>query len=52
MMTESRGMVSMSKGMFLPIFRAAWDRSFTEKNIQSAFAKPGIFPVDSSYSLL
>ena len=48
MMTESRGMVSMSKGMVLPIFRAAWDRSFTEKNIQSASAKPGIFPVDSS----
>jgi hypothetical protein len=27
------------------MFKAAWDKSFTEQNIQHAFAKPGIWPI-------
>jgi hypothetical protein len=40
---ESR--VSMSKSFFWRMFKAAWDKSFTEQNIQHAFAKPGIWPI-------
>jgi hypothetical protein len=36
----------MSKGFFWPMFKRAWDKSFTEKNIKSAFAKAGIWPTD------
>jgi hypothetical protein len=35
------GHVSM-KRHFLPLFRAAWQTAFTEKNIQRAFEKPSI----------
>lgn len=38
--------VSMSKATFYPLFKEAWAASFTEKNIQAAFAKPGIWPLD------
>jgi hypothetical protein len=35
----------MKKRHFLKLFRAAWDKSFTEENILKAFAKPGIWPL-------
>jgi hypothetical protein len=36
----------MSKRMFFLMFKRAWDKSFTVKNIQHAFQKPGIWPVN------
>jgi hypothetical protein len=30
------------------MFKAAWDVSFTKENIQSAFKKPGIWPIDGT----
>jgi hypothetical protein len=38
----------MSKRFFFKMFKTAWDISFTEENIQSAFRKPGIWPVDGT----
>jgi hypothetical protein len=43
-MEKSGGLVSMTKRMFWPIFKCVWDRSLTETNILSAFAKTGIWP--------
>jgi hypothetical protein len=37
----------MTKSFFWPIFKVAWDKAFTEDNIQSAFRKAGIWPTDS-----
>ena len=51
LMSESYGLVSMTKRIFWRIFNSAWDTSFTEKNIVSAFAKTGIFPYDPSVIL-
>ncbi len=31
------------------MFKRAWDKAFTEKNIQSAFRKSSIWPTDSSH---
>ena len=42
----------MKKRRFLNLFRTAWDTSFTVKNIQKAFAKPGIWPFDPQLVLL
>lgn len=39
------GWVSMTKRMFWPIFKAAWEASFTTKNIIKAFEKTGIWPL-------
>jgi hypothetical protein len=36
----------MSKSFFWPLFKRAWDKAFTEDNIQSAFCKAGIWPTD------
>jgi hypothetical protein len=44
MMQDTAGHVSMSKGFFWPMFKRAWDKAFTEKNIQAAFCKSGIWP--------
>ena len=41
----------MKKRHFLKIFRPAWQTSFTEENIQKAFAKPGIFPYNPALVL-
>ncbi len=49
MMNESGGHVVMSKSFFWPMFKRSWDKAFTEKNIQSAFHKSGIWPTDSSH---
>ena len=48
LMNDSAGHVSMSKSFFWPMFKRAWDKSFTEENIQSAFRKSGIWPTDGS----
>jgi hypothetical protein len=45
-MDESAGTVFMSKTFFWPIFKVAFDKAFTEKNIQSAFRKAGIWPTN------
>jgi hypothetical protein len=42
------GKVSMLKRFFYKMFKAAWDVSFTKENIQSAFKKPGVWPVDGT----
>jgi hypothetical protein len=44
------GYISLTKRLFWPIFKIAWDKSFTEDNIKSAFAKAGIWPV--SYEIV
>ena len=36
----------MSKSFFWPMFKRAWDKSFIEENILSAFAKAGIWPTN------
>jgi hypothetical protein len=46
LMNKSGGLVAMSKRFFYSLFKTAWEKSFTEKNIQHAFAKPGIWPVN------
>jgi hypothetical protein len=43
---EGLGHVNMSKRLFYKMFRKAWDKSFTEENIQSIFRKPSVWPVD------
>jgi hypothetical protein len=48
LMNNSAGRVSMSKSFFWPMFKRAWDKAFTEANIQAAFCKPGIWPTDST----
>ena len=48
LMFKSLGMVTMTKRLFYPLFRAAWIEAFTEKNILKSFAKPGIWPCDRS----
>jgi hypothetical protein len=50
-MLEGYGLVSMTKHIFWNMFNSAWNASFTEKNIVSAFAKTGIFPYDPSVIL-
>jgi hypothetical protein len=45
-MDKGLGKVSILKRFFYKFFKRAWDISFTEENIQSAFQKPGVWPVD------
>jgi hypothetical protein len=42
---KSLGITSIKKRNFLKLFRAAWDKSFTQENILHAFKKPGIWPL-------
>jgi hypothetical protein len=51
-MNESEGRVSMSKSFFWPMFKRSWDKAFTEKNIQSAFCKAGIWPTNGTQVLM
>jgi hypothetical protein len=44
---DSLGLVSMTKRLFYPLFKAAYEASFTQKNIEHAFEKAGIWPVNS-----
>jgi len=46
LMDKGIGRVHMSKRFFYKFFKRAWDASFIEENIQSAFRKPGVWPVD------
>jgi DDE superfamily endonuclease len=41
----------MTKQSFWVVFKAAWEDSFTEKNILRAFETTGIFPLDSGKTL-
>jgi hypothetical protein len=43
LMTDSYGMVSMSKRRFWGVFWPAWQQVFTPANIASGFAKTGIW---------
>ena len=44
LMSDSFGMVSMSKREFWPMFKSAWEIAFTESHILSGFSKTGIWP--------
>ena len=48
LMYGSLSWCKMTKRNFWIVFKAAWEDSFTEKNILKAFEKTGIFPLDSS----
>ena len=41
---KSAGLVSITKRMFWPYFKRAWDNAVTPKNIDSAFTQMGIWP--------
>ena len=45
------GWVSMTKRMFWPLFRDAWEASFTFKNIKKAFEKTGIWPLNKERTI-
>jgi hypothetical protein len=45
-MHNTGGIISMSKRFFWPLFKRAWDKAFTEENIQGAFRKAGIWPTN------
>ncbi len=45
-MSESGGLVFMSKRFFYRLFKCAWEKAFTPETIQHAFATPGVWPVD------
>jgi hypothetical protein len=42
-MFEGYGLVSITKRLFYPLFQEAYHESFTQKNIENAFAKVGIW---------
>jgi hypothetical protein len=44
LMSNSQGMVLISKQFFWLMFKASWEALFTEANIASGFAKTGIWP--------
>ena len=46
LMSDSLGMVCMTKGLFWKIFWPAWKQAFTPTNIASGFAKTGIWPAN------
>jgi hypothetical protein len=41
----------MTKRMFWPMFKTAWEQAFTAKNITSAYQKTGIFPFNPALLL-
>jgi hypothetical protein len=45
------GWVSMTKRLFWPIFRDAWEDSFTPKNVKKAFEVTGIWPLQPSRTI-
>ena len=45
---ESQSFTSMTKRLFWTVFKEAWEVAFTVENIKKAWAKAGIYPVDSS----
>jgi hypothetical protein len=46
LMTDGRGLISMSKRFFWKFFRAAWDKAFSKANITEGFAATGVWPFD------
>jgi len=46
LMADSGGHVLMSKRFFWPMFKKAWDKAFTEENIQHAWEKARIWPTN------
>ena len=46
---NSQGESRISKRLFWRLFSPAWKASFTPSNIESAFEKTGIFPINSSW---
>jgi prepilin-type processing-associated H-X9-DG protein len=44
LMFKSLGIVTTSKRLFYPLFRAAWGEAFIKSNILKSFEKPGIWP--------
>jgi hypothetical protein len=46
LMFSSGGLCSMTKRMFWSLFRAAWAKAFTPSNVESAWRKTGLFPLD------
>ena len=48
LLSDSLGIVSMSKRAFWSVFWPAWNEAFTEKNILSGFKKTGIWPYNPS----
>jgi hypothetical protein len=46
LLAGSGGLTTMSKSMFFDLFKPSFDEVFSEKNIQHAFQKPGIWPVN------
>ena len=51
-MTDSLGIISISKRAFWNIFWPAWQEAFISKNITSGFAKTGIWPYNPSPMLI
>ena len=51
LMFKSLGLTSMSKRSFWKIFWPAWNQAFSVKNINSGFAKTGIWPLKPSLIL-
>lgn len=49
--SDGLGWVSMTKRMFWSVFKQAWEDSFTKKNIQSAFKKAGIWPLNPNATI-
>jgi hypothetical protein len=48
---ESQSFTSMTKRLFWMVFKEAWEAAFTVENIKKAWAKAGVYPVDSSKTL-
>ena len=41
----------MTKRLFWTVFKEAWELAFTVENIKKAWAKAGVYPIDSSKTL-
>jgi DDE superfamily endonuclease len=48
LLTESQGLVRLTKRDFWSLFYEAWKQAFTAKNVRSAWEKTGIYPFDPS----
>ena len=48
LLTDSLGLINLSKRAFWSLFYLAWQQTFTSTNIASGFARTGIFPYNPS----
>src|SRR2546430_4679531 len=46
LLTKSQGLISITKRHFWALFREAWGRAFTTKNIEAAWKATGMHPFD------